>query len=124
MKNRLMMFCALLGLTCMVALGADIDGKWTRENQGKNGPTTQTLTLKADGSKLTGSLDAGRGGPTDISEGMITGKDVMFKITRAGRDGTPATTTYKGTLSGDDLKITAEAPGGKGPQEMAFKRAK
>jgi hypothetical protein len=124
MKTLLMTLCALLALTAMVALGADIDGKWTRENQGKDGKTTvQTLTLKADGSKLTGSLDGGRGGPVDISEGMITGKDVMFKVTRAGRDGTPATTTYKGTmLSGDTLKITVDA--GRGPQDQEFKKAK
>jgi hypothetical protein len=123
MKSRFAMFCALLALTTMVALGANIDGKWTRENAGRDGKTTtQTLTLKADGSKLTGSLDGGRGGPTDISEGMIMGNDVMFKITRQGRDGTPTTATYKGTLSGDDLKITVDQ--GRGPQEMAFKRAK
>jgi hypothetical protein len=124
MKNRLMMFCALLGLTCMVALGADIDGKWTRENQGKDGKTTvQTLTLKADGSKLTGNLDGGRGGPVEISEGMVMGKDVMFKITRAGRDGTPTTTTYKGTLlSGDTLKLSFD--NGRGPQDQEFKKAK
>jgi hypothetical protein len=121
MKNRLMTLCALLALTCMVALGANIDGKWTRENQGKNGPTTQTLTLKADGSKLTGSLDGGRGGPTDISEGTVMGNDITFKITRQGRDGTPTTTSYKGTLSGDTLKLTFDA--GRGPQDQEFKRA-
>jgi hypothetical protein len=124
MKNLLMTFCALLALTAMVALGADIDGKWTRENQGKDGKTTvQTLTLKADGSKLTGSLEGGRGGPTDISEGVIAGKDVNFKITRAGRDGTPQTTSYKGTLlSSDTLKLTVDA--GRGPQDQEFKKAK
>jgi hypothetical protein len=123
MKNRLMMLCALVALTCMVALGANIDGKWTRENQGKDGKaTTQTLTLKADGSKLTGNMDGGRGGPVDISEGMVMGNDIMFKITRQGRDGTPQTATYKGTLSGDDLKITVDQ--GRGPQEQMFKRAK
>jgi hypothetical protein len=123
MKNRLMMLCALLALTCMVALGANIDGKWTRENAGRDGKTTtQTLTLKADGSKLTGSLDGGRGGPTDISEGMIMGNDIMFKITRQGRDGTPTTVSYKGTLSGDSLKISFD--NGRGPQDQEFKRAK
>src|ERR1700686_2409678 len=122
MKTRLLMLCALLALTSLVALGADIDGKWTRENAGKDGKTTtQTLTLKADGSKLSGSLDGGRGGPTDISEGMITGKDVMFKITSQGRDGQPTTTSYKGTLSGDTLKLTFDA--GRGPQDQEFKKA-
>ncbi len=122
MKNRLMTLCALFALTCMVALGANIDGKWARENAGKDGKTTtQTLTLKSDGSKLTGSLDGGRGGPIEISEGMVMGNDVMFKITRQGRDGTPTTTSYKGTLSGDTLKLTFDA--GRGPQDQEFTRA-
>jgi hypothetical protein len=121
MKSRFVLFCALLALTCMVALGANIDGKWTREQQGRDGKaTTQTLTLKADGSKLTGALDGGRGGPIDISEGTVTGNDVTFKITRQGRDGTPTTTTYKGTLSGDTLKLSFD--NGRGPQDQEFKR--
>lgn len=130
MKNRFLMFCALLAVTCLVASAAAIDGKWTAETQGRNGPQTQTLMLKADGSKLTGSLDGGRGA-TDIMEGTVTGNNVSFKIVRAGRDGANVTTTYTGTLSGDELKLTPMADaaaggkgGGKAPMEMTFKRAK
>ena len=110
----------------MVTFAAAIDGKWTAETQGRNGPQTQTLMLKADGSKLTGSPDGGRG-PADIMEGKIDGTNVTFKMVRAGRDGANQTTVYAGTLMGDDLKLTAtrEGGGGKGgPQELAFKRAK
>ena len=32
--------------------------------------------------------------------------------------------TYKGTLSGDDLKLSMDNGRGRGPQEIAFKRAK
>jgi len=129
MKNRLVMFCALLALTSMVTFAAAIDGKWTVTTEGRNGPQTQTLTLKADGNKLTGNLDGGRG-PADISEGKIDGNSVVFQITRNGRDGTPQTTTYSGTLAGDDLKLTPSGGGGggkgggKAPAELAFKRAK
>lgn len=132
--KRVAVFSALLAATCMVTFAADIDGKWTAETQGRNGPQTQTLMLKASGSTLTGSLDGGRGA-TDIANGKIEGSNVSFDIVRQGRDGNPNTTNYKGTLSGDDLKLTVtrQAPagggggggGGKGgPQEMAFKRAK
>src|SRR5579862_4672761 len=145
MKNRVVLIGALLASTGLVAMGAGIDGKWTVETQGQNGAVTQTLVLKSSGMNLTGSLDNGRGGmPVEISEGMIHDSDVTFKVVGQGRGGNPQTTTYKGTLSGDDLKLTAtrEAPagggapggggggggkggGGKGgPQELAFKRAK
>jgi hypothetical protein len=46
----------------------------TRDSTGK----TQT----APNYKLAGSLAGGRGGAMDISEGMIHGNDVMFKVVR------------------------------------------
>jgi hypothetical protein len=128
MKHRVFLICATLGLTSLVALGASIDGKWTVDVQGRNGTQTQTLTLKSDGAKLTGTLDSGRGGAVNITEGKIDGMDVSFKAARAGRNGT-TTTAYAGKLTGDDLKLTATREGasgakGGGPQELSFKRAK
>ena len=123
MKKIVMMMLALVAMTTMVAVAVDVDGKWVAELQGQKGPQTQTLTLKADGMKLTGSLDGGRGGATDISEGMIHGNDVMFKVVREF-NGMKIEQNFKGTLAGGELKVTREAAaGGKGgPQEMTFKR--
>jgi hypothetical protein len=120
MKNRFAWLIALLGITCMVVLGAGIDGKWTAEVQGKQGTQTQTLTLKSSGEKLTGAIEGGRGGPVEISEGMIHGNDVMFKVVREF-NGNKVEQNYKGALSGDALNLTME--GGRGPQNLAFKRA-
>lgn len=129
MKKYTIFASAILALTSMVLLGADIDGKWTRENQGKNGPVTQTLTLKSAGNKLTGTLDngGGKGAPAEITDGTITGSDVSFKVVREF-NGNSVTTTYKGTVSATELKLTAEGGGGggkgggKGPQELVFKK--
>lgn len=119
MKPRIAMFCSLVALTCLVALGADIDGKWTATTEGKNGPQTQTLTLKADGETLTGSLEGGRGGAVEISDGKISGNDVSFKVVREF-NGNKFEQNYKGTLSGSELKLTVS--GGRGnPREMTFK---
>ena len=118
--KKVALYCALLALTCMIAFAAAVDGTWTAQTEGRNGPQTQTLTLKADGGKLTGNLDGGRGGPVEIMAGKIDGMNVSFQVTRAGRDGASQTITYSGMLMGDDLKLTAT--GGRGPQELAFKR--
>ena len=132
MKNCWFLPCAAFALAAMIASAAAVDGKWTAEIQGRNGTTTQTLTLKAEGSKLTGSLDTGRGGPVNISDGTIMGDNVAFKITQQF-NGNSFTRNVKGTLSGDELKLTATVEGGGGgagkggrggPQEMTFKRAK
>jgi len=144
MKNRVVLMGALLASTGLVALGAGIDGKWTFDAPGRGGgaPVTTTIMLKSSGMTLTGSFDNGRGMPVDITEGMVHDSDVTFKVSRMGQDGTPVVTTYKGTLSGDELTLTRDAPaggggggGGKGgggggggrggaPMPQVFKRAK
>lgn len=106
---------------------AGLDGKWTREQQGKNGTTTQTLTFKTSGMNVTGTLDNGRGMPVEISEGMLHESELTFKVTTMGRDGTPQVTTYTGKMDGDELKLTPMRGGGGGggraPMEQTWKRA-
>ena len=109
---------ALLALTLGVSFAADIDGKWTAQVQGRNGTQTQTLTLKADGSTLTGSMEGGRGGAVEISNGMIDGNNVSFTVVREFRDN-KITQEYKGTLSGSELKLTMSG-GRRGPVELSF----
>jgi hypothetical protein len=108
----------------ILALAADIDGKWTAEVAGRGGNTnTQTLTLKAAGDKLTGSLEGGRGGAVEISDGTIMGSNVAFKVVREFQ-GNKIETTYKGTLAGDELKLAVDNGRGRGPQDITYKRAK
>jgi hypothetical protein len=129
MKNRVVLLGAVTAFVGVLAFAAAIDGKWTVTTQGRNGDQTQVLTLMSSGMNLTGTFDNGRGMPVPIKEGMIHDSDVTFKVTTMGRNG-EQTTDYKGTLSGDDLKLTpmreggGGGGGGRGPQELDFKRAK
>ena len=75
MKYRLVSLFALVVITCLVGLAADIDGTWMSETQSKGDP--QTLTLKSDGDKLTGSMGGGRGGPVNISEGIVSFNEII-----------------------------------------------
>jgi hypothetical protein len=119
MKKYLVSLMALLALTGLVLFAADVDGTWTMTKDGKNGPQTTTLTLAAKGSALTGKMDAGRGGPVDISEGKVDGNNVEFKVTRDFGKG-PNTQEYKGTVKGSELMLTTQGRGG--PQELTFKK--
>ena len=119
MKKYLVSLTALLAFTGLVLLAADIDGTWTAETQGKNGPQTQTLTILSKGGELTGKLDGGRGGPIDITDGKIDGANVSFKVVREGKAGKQEQ-EYKGTLKGGDLTLTTQGRGG--PQDIAFKK--
>jgi len=141
MTKKLLFVTTLLLVVVFVALAADVTGKWTYEQQGRNGATNVTITLKADGAKLTGSVPGGmgRGGgggggtppaPTEITNGKITGDKIYFEVSRPGRGGgDPTVTKYEGTVSGDELKlkITRPAFGGgdpPAPVEVTAKREK
>jgi len=120
MKTRIygiLLACAM----AFVALAADPSGKWTYETQGRNGPQTVTLTLKASGTSLTGSVAGGRGGPVDISDGKIDGDNISFNVVREF-NGNSITTKYTGKLAGDTLNLTIEGPRG-GPQTVAAKKS-
>jgi hypothetical protein len=109
MTKKLLFVVAILCALTLAVMAADVSGKWTFETQGRNGSQTQTLILKADGSKLTGSLDGGRGA-ADISEGKVDGNNISFTLKREF-NGNTMTTPYTGTLDGDSLKLEWMQPG-------------
>lgn len=114
--KHLLFAATLLALLVLPARAADIDGTWTREAPGRGGgTTTQTLMLKADGMKLTGSMEGGRGGAIQISDGKIDGNKVSFKVVREF-NGNSITQMYSGTVSGKELTLNVEGGfgGGKG----------
>ncbi|MGH9647384.1 MAG: hypothetical protein ACRD4E_11250 [Bryobacteraceae bacterium] len=116
-------------LLSMVLLAADIDGKWVLESQGQNGKQTQTLTLKTEDGKLTGTMD-NQGtvvdGKVNITDGTFDGSKVVFTVMR-DFNGTQITRKFSGTMAGADLKLMVETVGGAGggqggPQEIVFKK--
>jgi hypothetical protein len=135
----------------VVALGAislakaadkavDPSGTWTWAQPGRGGGPgggTNTLVLKWDGSKLTGTLTAParaargrRGGAapgadagaapatppaapaptaTPITNGKVEGSTISFDVVRS-MGGNDITTPYKGTISGDTITGTVSMP--------------
>ena len=109
--------CAVLALGMVsTAQAADGDkkanptGTWTWSTPGRDGgePRKTTLTLKADGDKLTGKVAApGRQGgeprETEISDGKVKGDDVSFNVVREF-NGNKMTQKFTGKLAGDTIK--------------------
>lgn len=93
------------------AAKTDVSGTYTWEmgrgggGGGGGGGQTTTLTLKQDGSKLTGTISGGRGGDTDIEEGKVEDGKLSFKVTREF-NGNKMVTSYSGTVEGETLKLT------------------
>lgn len=125
MKFRLtLLSCAL----AFAAFATDVTGKWTYEMQGGGrggnggGPITQTLTLKVDGDKLTGTI-SGRRGETEITDGKIDGDTITFSVVREF-NGNKMTMKYTGTISGDTIKFKVEREGSdRPPMEFTAKRS-
>lgn len=130
MTKKLLFVTTILLVVAFGAFAADINGKWTFEQAGRQGgnPRTITLNLKSDGSSLTGSVAGmGRGGggaDTQISNGKVSGSMVSFE-TKMEYNGNTRVTKYEGTLDGDQLKLKVTREGQNGPQtsEVTAKRS-
>jgi hypothetical protein len=118
MKTTLLAVFALFCIT-FVASAADATGKWTAEVPGRGGNVTITITLKAAGSDLTGSI-TNPNGETPIAEGKVAGDTITFSTSTPGRDGTPNKQTYTGKVGADKIDFTRE--GGRGPIMFTAKK--
>jgi hypothetical protein len=106
--------CALLAWTAVPVQAqdtkADANGTWTWSQPGRDGGTarTNTLKLKVEGDKLTGTLTSpGRQGSeprsTPIENGKVKGDEVSFSVTREF-NGNKFTSKYNGKVSADSIK--------------------
>ncbi len=117
-------------LTATAAFAADVNGSWTWTMPGRNGGPERTskLTLKAEGSKLTGKIAApGRDGAvneTPIAEGKLDGENLSFVVVRE-YNGNSNTNRYNGKLSGDKIvgKVEFSRNGEKQSRDWEAKRA-
>jgi len=109
--------CALLafgaaGLACADTAKVDPSGTWQWSTPGRNGAPgrTNTLVLKLEGDKLTGTLSVPvRNGNVDtkIEEATFKGDEIAFSVTREFRNN-KMTTKYTGKLTADTIKGKVE----------------
>jgi hypothetical protein len=121
MNKTILRLLLLTVLALASAFAADIDGKWTATYEAQGNPITTTWELKADGAKLTGKASSSFG-ERELTDGKIEGNQVSWtENIEAG--GTPIKVTCKGTLNGDELKLTRTV-GDFGATEVTAKRQK
>jgi outer membrane receptor protein involved in Fe transport len=80
---------------------ADVTGNW----QGKMGDFDMTLTLKAEGDALTGSMMTAMGA-NPIADGKITGNEFTFNLNIMGKP-----VPHKGKIAGDTITLTSNFQG-------------
>jgi hypothetical protein len=105
--------------------GGDPSGtwKWTTERGGKT--REQTLTLKVDGDKVTGTMPGRNNAETKIEDGKFKDGELTFKVTREF-NGQKMTSKYTAKVSGDTLKgkYETERDGQTQTREFEAKRVK
>jgi hypothetical protein len=129
MTKKLLFVTTLLLVVAFAAMAADVTGKWTFEQAGRQGgnPTVNTLNLKQSGATLTGNLSRpGRDGAameTPISEGKVDGDNISFTV-EMNMGGNAMKTSYTGTVSGSEIKLKVSRPGRDGAPTVTEVTAK
>lgn len=110
----------------VAAAGKGVDGKWKTSFSGGPGGDGQAMeiifTFKADGEKLSGSVNTPMG-DMQFTNGKIVGKELSFDVDMNGM-----AIKHKGTLDGDAINLTVDGIGGPdggqgGSSAMVLKRA-
>ena len=133
-RNLLLALVATVVTLPAMAAGAvtsAIDGKWNASVDSPMGAVNLVMQFKSEGEKFTGTITTDMAGqampPAPVSEGVVKGDDVSFKLSVAMAPDQPAIViSYKGKLKGDELTLTSVIDMGQGPQEtqLVAKRAK
>ena len=104
----------VLAMTMTLA-GADIEGKWALERQGAQGTQQTIFNFTVNGDVLAGAVSGGRDGEAKIIEGKIEGSDFSFTTVNT----TEVRTQYRGKISGDEIRFTADRQGDSGGGRMS-----
>jgi len=104
--RALVLALAIAGLTAsagaahVTRLVRDLTGTWDFSVVTENGTGTPTVTLKQEGTKLTGTYESSRMGVRAMT-GTITGDSIRLVLAPAAEGGVML--TFLGVVIGDDL---------------------
>ena len=108
MKVSLIAIAVLL--LAVPVFAADVDGKWTGSLSTPGGDFPVSYTLKADGTKLTGTSTGIDGSEIAIKDGKIDAANISFSVT-LDFGGMPFTINYKGVVAADQIKMSGDFGG-------------
>lgn len=106
----------LSALFAVPSFAADVNGRWEGTVSGPNGDFQLTFNFKAEGAKLTGTVESPNG-EIPIEDGKVEGDHISFKTHFDDNE-----INHEGTVSGDTIQLKVEGPWG--TSEMTLKRAK
>ncbi|MEO8099911.1 MAG: hypothetical protein ABI811_19590 [Acidobacteriota bacterium] len=103
--QRALRIAVLLAAMAAFALAADVTGTWTATFDTQVGKQEYTYVFKQEGTKLTGkAVSVLAKAETPITEGSVNGDDITF-VEELNYEGMPLHITYKGKISGNEIKF-------------------
>ena len=108
MTKQSVLFSILsIAVFCVAAFAAgDFNGNWTAAIDTQIGVQNYVFTFKVEGEKVTGKAKSELAmTTTDLTEGAVKGDDISF-VENLDFQGMPLRITYKGKISGDEIKFT------------------
>ena len=102
-------FLAILAVT-LAASAADVAGNWRGTVSTPKGDYPIGISLNVDAGHLQGTLLGTDGTPFKIENGKIEGSNITFSVT-LNYPGKSIARTYKGILSGDEIKFSVDSSG-------------
>jgi hypothetical protein len=100
----------LMALFTLSTLAAEIAGTWKATAEGPNGTMERTFVFKVEGNTLSGETVSSFVGKSTITNGRVDGDNLSFTIT-VNFGGTEAKVNYKGKVTGQEIRLTAEIEG-------------
>jgi hypothetical protein len=126
MSYRKMMILAAFSTALLgPARAADVAGKWHAEFDTQIGLQKYTYEFKIDGDRVTGKAAFEREqakGEVDLKDVKVNGNDISFTEPLKFED-QEISITYKGTVSGDEMKLTRQV-GDFATEELVARRVK
>ena len=117
MFRRYIIIAIVMGWAATMAMAASpnpVDGRWQTTVNGQNGGMTLIFNFKAEGTKLTGTVETPNG-DQPISDGKIEGDKLSFKTQFQDN-----VIEHEGTISGDTIQLKVKGPWGE--SDMTLKR--
>jgi hypothetical protein len=126
MAVRKILSVLILTAFALPVAAQDVSGKWNASVSSEFGEFAMTFEFMVEGDELKGSMSNDFMGAVPISQGMVDGSEITFRMEIAGGGGPAMVVNFTGVVDGDELTLTSVmegGPGGAGEQTMVATRA-
>jgi hypothetical protein len=108
-----------VGAVTSVLVAADISGKWV--GKGEQGPEW-VFNFKADGSKVTGTMQGADGKERPINDGKLEGDTLSFSVNSEWQ-GQAIKLVMKGKVSGEKIELRVDTEDGAWGTDLVLTRS-